>query len=107
MNIHLIASLNSFVKLQDNTWESGDWLMDESKAQKLVGGEIYFHKKRQEASFYGGKILGYSIHQDAAERKRIVFNLEYRLSCRNISTDKTGWTKDMKIIGQEEQSPSS
>ena len=101
MNIHLIASLNSFVKLQDNTWESGGWIMEEGKAQKLVGGEIYFHKKRQEASFYGGKILGYRVLQDTTDQKSIVFQLEYRLSCRNVSTDKTGWTKDMKIIGQE------
>ena len=45
MNIHLVEPLNHFVKLKDNVWESGWWRLDEDKAKKLVGGEIYFHKK--------------------------------------------------------------
>ena len=49
MNIHLVEPLNNFVKVQDNVWESGSWGLEESQAKKLVGGEIYFHKKRQEA----------------------------------------------------------
>ena len=63
MNIHLVEPLNHFVKLQDNVWESGWWQLDEGQAKKLVGGEIYFHKKRQEPSFYGGTILGYRVHR--------------------------------------------
>jgi len=51
MNIHVIEQLNNFVKLPDNKWESGWWSLDENKAQKLVGGVIYFHKKRNEPSF--------------------------------------------------------
>jgi len=52
MNIHVIEQLNNFVKLPDNKWESGWWSLDENKAQKLVGGVIYFHKKRNEPSFW-------------------------------------------------------
>ena len=71
MNIHLVEPLNHFVKLKDNVWESGSWGLDEDKAKKLVGGEIYFHKKRQEPSFYGGTILGYRVHQMASIRERL------------------------------------
>jgi len=46
MNIHMVEPLNNFVKLPDNSWESGWWTIDESKARELVGGEIYFHKKK-------------------------------------------------------------
>jgi hypothetical protein len=98
MNIHLVEPSNHFVKLQDNVWESGSWGLDESQAKKLVGGEIYFLKKRQEPSFYGGTILGYRVHQEGDEQGKIVFQLQHSQSCRNVSTDRSGWTKDMKIV---------
>jgi len=102
MNIHLVEPLNNFVKLKDNVWESGSWGLDEDLAKKLVGGEIYFHKKRQEPSFYGGTILGYRVHQDDEDQGRIVFQLQHRASCRNVSTNKSGWIKNVKIIEQVE-----
>jgi hypothetical protein len=103
MNIHLVEPLNHFVKLKDNVWESGSWGLNESQAKKLVGGEIYFHKKRLEPSFYGGKILGYRVHEDGESQGKIVFQLQHNESCRNIRTDKSGWTKDMKIIELDRQ----
>ncbi len=102
MNIHLVEPLNHFVKLQDNVWESGSWQLDEGQAKKLVGGEIYFHKKRQEPSFYGGTILGYRVHQEGEYQGRIVFKLQYDLSCRNVSTGRSGWNKVVKITEAEQ-----
>lgn len=101
MNIHLIEHMNNFSKLEDNVWESGWWKLDESKAQKLIGGEIYFHKKRQEPSFYGGTILGYRVAQDGEYQGRIIFKLQHNQSCRNVRTSGSGWSKDVKIIGLE------
>jgi hypothetical protein len=103
MNIHLVEPLNNFVKLQDNLWESGSWELNENQAKDLVGGEIYFHKKRGEPSFYGGTIVGYRVHQDGEYQGKVVFQLQYRLSCRNVSTDKSGWTKNVKIIELDRQ----
>ena len=100
MNIHLIEPLNHFVKLKDNVWESGWWRLTEDKAKKLIGSEIYFHKKRLEPSFYGGTILGYRVNQDGGEYQgKIIFKLKHSQSCRNVSTDKFGWSKGVKIIG--------
>ena len=101
LNIHLVEPLNHFVKLQDNVWESGSWGLDDSQAKKLVGGKIYFHKKRREPSFYGGTILGYRVHQDGEYQGKIVFQLQHSQSCRNVSTDKSGWNKVMKITQPE------
>jgi hypothetical protein len=101
MNIHLIEQLNNFIKLHDNVWESGWWQLEESKAQELIGGEIYFHKKQLEPSFYGGTILGYRIEQEEQYQGKIVFKLQYKQSCRNVRTDKHGWSKKMKIIGHD------
>jgi hypothetical protein len=101
MNIHLVEPLNHFVKLKDNVWESGWWRLDEDKAKKLVGGEIYFHKKRLAPSFYGGTILGYRVNKDGESQGKIIFKLQHSQSCRNISTDRSGWTKDVKITELE------
>jgi hypothetical protein len=101
MNIHLVEPSNNFTKLQDNVWESGCWKIDESKAQQLVGGDIYFHKTRAEPSFYGGTILGYRVEADGEDQGRIIFKLEHSQSHRNVCTDKSGWSKDIKIIVPE------
>lgn len=98
MNIHLIEPINHFVMLNDNEWESGGWTLDEGQAQKLVGGEIYFHKKRSEPSFYGGTILGYRVSNEGEHQGKIVFKLRYSLSCRNVRTDISGWKKEVKIV---------
>ncbi|MFA5322651.1 MAG: hypothetical protein WC373_08245 [Smithella sp.] len=98
MNIHIIEPLNKFIKLPDDKWEIGWWSIDESKAKDLVGGEIYFHKKQQEPSFFGGSIIGYRIDQDAQHEGKIVFTFQYNATCRNVKTDKRGWSKKMKMI---------
>jgi hypothetical protein len=93
VNIHLIEHMNNFAKLSDNVWESGWWTLDENKAQKLVGGEIFFHKKKQEPSFYGGTILGYRVEQDGEYEGKIIFNvitegvLDFRVGRGEIRED--------------------
>ncbi len=101
MDIHIVEPLNNFVKLQDKGWESGWWNLDEDKAKELVGGEIYFHKKQQEPSFFGGTIMGYRIEQDIQYQGRIVFTFKYNAACRDVKTDKHGWSKKMKIISRD------
>ena len=102
LNIHLVEPVNHFVKLQDNVWESGWWKLDEDQAKKLVGGEIYFHKRKREPSFYGGGILGYRVYPDGEYEGKIIFKLRHRPSCRNVRTDKCGWKKNVKIIEFEQ-----
>ncbi|MDY0187513.1 MAG: hypothetical protein RBR16_06285 [Syntrophus sp. (in: bacteria)] len=102
MNIHILEPLNRFVKLQDNEWESGWWCLDEDKAKGLIGGEIYFHKKLQEPSFFGGIITGYRVEQDGQHQGDIVFTLQYHSECRNVRTGKYGWSKKIKIISEAE-----
>ena len=103
MQIHLIEKLNNFKKLRDDIWESGWWKLKEDKAQKLVGGKIYFHKERQEPSFYGGTVRGYRVEQDGQYQGRIIFEFQYSQACREIRTDRSGWSMKMKIITGLEQ----
>ena len=97
MEIHLIENVRKFIRLQDDVWESGWWGLNENKARELVGSAIYFHRKRTEPSFYGGIIKGYRVEPDGVHQGRIVFKFLYSHDCRNIKTDKTGWSKEMKV----------
>lgn len=98
MNIHIIELSNNFVKLPQDKWESGLKGFDENKAKKLIGGEIYFHRKRDEPSFFGGSITGYRADQDEENKVKIVFTFEYHDTCRNVLTDKLGWSKNIKCV---------
>ncbi len=102
VNIHIIEKTNKFTKLQDDVWESGWWRVDEGNAQKLVGGEIYFHRKRLAPSFYGGTILGYRVEPEGKYQGRIVFQIRHNQACRDVRTDKSGWSREVKIIGLEQ-----
>jgi hypothetical protein len=98
MQIHLVEKANNFTKLQEKVWECGWWQLDEDEAKKLVGGNIYFHKKRTEPSFYGGSIRGYRVEPDEPNRGRIIFEFEYQSACRGIKTGKLGWSIAKKIV---------
>jgi hypothetical protein len=85
--------------LEGRVHESGLWDMPESRAQELVGGDIYFHKKQKEPSFFGGKILGYRIHEADDEYKgRIIFRFESIKEHRGVLAGDGGWSYEKKIV---------
>jgi hypothetical protein len=98
MQIHLIENADNFTKLRDKVWESGWWVLTEDEAKKLVGGQIYFHRKKSEPSFYGGSIRSFRIEQEDPHRGSIIFEFEYRETCRGIKADKCGWSLEKKIV---------
>jgi len=98
MQIHLIENADNFTKLRDKVWESGWWVLTEDEAKKLVGGQIYFHRKKSEPSFYGGSIRSFRIKQEDPHRGSIIFEFEYREACRGIKADKCGWSLEKKIV---------
>ena len=101
--IHLIERVTHFKRIEDSIFESWCWDVTPQKAQALVGGDIYFHKKQKEPSYYGGKILGYRIHDsDGGEypgcRGRVVFIFEYSREHKNVSAGEGGWSYEKKIV---------
>ncbi len=64
-----------------------------------MGGDTHFHKKKQESSYFGGKILGYEIRQgDGEYQGRIIFRFEYSRAHKNVSAGDYGWQFEKKII---------
>jgi hypothetical protein len=81
-----------------NVWESGFWPLPEADGEKLVGGSIFFHKKKSAPSFCGGIILDCRIRSSGEWAGQVIFKFEYLADHRNIWTDAKGWKKDMKIV---------
>ena len=73
MQIHLIENDNNFTKLRDKVWESGCWVIGEDEAKKLIGGNIFFHRKKSEPSFYGGSIRSYRVKEEDPLKGSIIF----------------------------------
>ena len=53
--IHLIERQDRFERIEGNVWESSFWALRPDKAERLVGGKIYFHEKQKGPSFFGGR----------------------------------------------------
>jgi hypothetical protein len=98
--VHFIERSDHVRKIDKdkNEWESGSWEMTEEIAQKLVGGVMYLHRSKQQASHFGGKILSYRIEQSGPAAGRVVFKLQAAADCKGVTTDRKGWAKDAKIF---------
>ncbi len=48
LNLHRVS--------ESNEYESGNWAVSASEAEKLVGGMIYLHQKKATPSYFGGLI---------------------------------------------------
>jgi hypothetical protein len=62
----------------DNTYTSGSWDFSLNDAKKLVGGKIYLHEAKSEASVFGGLVCScqefiLADKDKASKKKRIDF----------------------------------
>lgn len=101
--IHLIERGGAFKKLEGNVIESWCWDVTPKAAESLVGGDIYFHKKQKEPSYFGGRILAYRVHDGSGGEHpdchgRVVFTFESSREHRNVSAGEGGWSYEKKII---------
>lgn len=96
--IHLIEQMNGIRKLEGQVHESGSWAVTPETAEALVGGDIYFHKKQKEPSFYGGKILGFRLETEGEHVGRIIFRFEFTPEHKNVSSGSGGWSNEKKMV---------
>ena len=97
--IHCIEKLGLFQRIEGNIYDSGYWDVSLLRAEALVGGDIYFHKKQKEPSFFGGKIFGVRVHDKDDEYKgRILFRFEFTRDHRGVMAGDGGWSFAMKVV---------
>lgn len=98
--IHLIEDLGNMKMLNKANfeWESGWWAVNPETAEKLVGGNIYFHKKQAELSFFCGVITGYRIETTGEWVGRIIFQFKTGLEFKGVKAGRSGWGMEKKIV---------
>jgi hypothetical protein len=97
--IHLIEKENLFTQLSrvPPRYESGYWNVSVETADELKGGNIYFHKKQAELSFFGGAIFDFRVQDQGEYKGRIVFLFEFNPQCRGVSAGGN-WNVEKKIV---------
>lgn len=103
--IHLIEGYGKIEQIdRDNKmYESGDWKVSETIAQELVGGRIYLHSHQSDPSFFGGKITAHRAIKEGDNAGRIIFTFHSLLECKDVTTSKSGWGREKKIVREESQ----
>jgi len=99
--IHFIERLGNMKKLSpDGTlWESGWWVVSEETAEKLKGGEIYFHKNQGKPSFFGGVIQSYRVETEGELKGRLLFTFRTEADkYRDVMAGTDGWGMEKKIV---------
>ena len=99
--IHLIEKQGLMAPVEKGSmiYESGYWDVSQSTAQKLVGGEILFHKKQAEPAYFGGVIRSFRVQTDGKWLGRIVFCFAADpVRFRGESAGRGGWSMEMKTI---------
>lgn len=57
-------------------FESGSWELSEADAARIVGGRLYLHEKKTQASYFGGTVQSFRVLGPEAEQPgHIVFTL--------------------------------
>ncbi|NNM86488.1 MAG: hypothetical protein HKL96_12130 [Phycisphaerales bacterium] len=82
---------------EKDVYTSGYWTLSAERAKGLVGGEIYFHERQSEMSYFGGLILDATQQTDGQYAGKTVFKFRYLPNCRDKATSKDGWSQEMKI----------
>lgn len=100
--IHLIENLGYIKKIEGDIHESGFWAVPSGTAETLVGGDVYFHRKKKETSFFGGRVVGYRIHEEKDEyRGRIIFLFESSRGHKNVPAGGDGWQLEKKVVRED------
>ena len=105
--IHLIERVQHFERVEGDVFESWCWDVTPQTAQALVGGDIYFHYRQKEPSYYGGKILSYRVHDGGegaypCDSGRIIFTFEYSRGHKKVLAGEGGWSYEKKIVPDDE-----
>ena len=79
-------------------WESGDWVVSEETAQRLVGGHIYLHHAQDEPSHFGGEILSFHVLSSGSADGRVVFRFCASITCKGVKAGREGWGNEKKIV---------
>jgi hypothetical protein len=99
-SIHFIERLRNITRLTGtkDEYESGYWVVSTETAEKLLGADIYLHEGQAKPSYFGGKIMGYRVHQGGELDGRLIFHFKATPEHRGVAAGRGGWGNEKKIV---------
>ncbi len=85
-SIHFVCrrELNLHV-VKHPVYESGDWDVTREDAERLVGGMLYLHETKADASYFGGQISAYRVVEtDRAHSDRVIFTVRSMREAKEV-----------------------
>jgi hypothetical protein len=99
--IHLIEKQGRMkpVRAGSAEYESGYWVINPETANRLIGGEIYFHKAQAAPAYFGGVIQSWRIQPEGEFSGRVIFLfLPDGQRFRGTLAGREGWGREKKIV---------
>jgi len=85
--IHIVSrNPRHLMEVAAPEFESGYWTLYEAEAEKLIGGTLYLHKKKSEASYFGGTITGYRLSSPTDPNPGgVIFKVRSEAACEGVA----------------------
>ena len=98
--VHLVErkKLIEPVDKEANIYESGCWAIGAQRADRLVGADIYFHRKQSEPSFDGGRITAWREQKIGKYKGRVIFAFEQTEDHIGVEAGRDGWRMGYKFV---------
>jgi hypothetical protein len=101
MNINVIAKNGAGIQPIDKatrTYVSAAWKISEASAEKLVGGKLFVHDGQNNASYFGGEIIGW---ERIAANDRIVLKFIALPECKGVyarNQSLNNWSMELRFF---------
>lgn len=99
--IHLIERVGLVRRLSRDSqeYESGNWVVSEETAARLVGGHLFLHDAQDKPSRFGGRILGWrALEEGVEDAGRIVFRFLASEDHQGVNAGRDGWGNEKKLV---------
>lgn len=95
MELHFICKHGDrHSRIEGQTYETGNWYINDDTANEFIGGRIYLHEKQDEPAWHGGTIKSWRVSPEDSTRKVFTYEVDapFRIKCKN------GWGQEKAII---------
>lgn len=104
MKIHFLDKQRTMhpVERGGTKYESGYWTLSAERAAGLLGAMAYFHETKTTPSYFGGKILDFSVIPAGRRNAgKVVFVFERMQESIGVQTSADQWKLNLKLVGPQ------
>ena len=95
MRLHLICKHGeNHLKIGDQVYETGNWVVGDAAAEEAIGGRIYLHEAQDDEAWHGGTITGWRVSPGNEARKIFQYRVDGPFRIKN----REGWGREKAII---------